>query len=378
MAHKQLYDFQMHALVFVEDPGAVNGVLPIARLLVSKGHQVSIQLEGYASSLKPSDLVGLTVVSDPMVGLMEGVFSLLLTGTSENLNSKSFELIRYCRQVSIVSVGFIDSPANPEHRFSSGSSNPLCYVPDYLIVVDNPTAQVFVDFGIKEGKILIVEHPRMEKVRRIGADLKATTVKQLRMSLFGEHLEHEVVVVFCAELSEGLQQIALAKTNEYSLAAPNNISKRTDVVIFNFLSVVQRLKEQGFLLKSVIRLHPKQNKRDILEIYDFDYISTGGESIEVCLASDIVVGMSSMILAEAYQLGKPVISVLPRLTEIEWMPVGIRKKIKICFSQEELSFALQAFLTEKASDLATTPPETVLDSNDDLLQFIECACNTVY
>ena len=367
----------MNILAFVEDPGAVNGVLPIARFLVSMGHKVFIQLEGYASSLNPSELKGMKIVSDPTNFLMEGVFHLFLTGTSENLNSRSFELIKNCKKVNTVSVGFIDSPANPAHRFSGGSSNPLAHVPDYLIVVDNSTAQAFVSFGLKESEVIVIRDPRIEKVAEVKANVTSSSVRELRQTLFGECSGHEILIVFCSELSEGLQQYRLKKTNEYSLTAPKHIFKRTDVVIFNFLSVVQHLKELGFMLKSVIRLHPKQNENDILQINDFDYISRGCDSIEVCLASDIIVGMSSMILAEAYELDKPVISILPRLTEVEWMPVEIRDKIATCFTKDELFSALQARIVEEGVDLVASSAEKVDSTNDKLVQFLESVSGTV-
>ena len=37
-------------LIFVEDPGALNGILPIARRLCKHGFNVHIEFDGYAKS----------------------------------------------------------------------------------------------------------------------------------------------------------------------------------------------------------------------------------------------------------------------------------------------------------------------------------------
>jgi len=368
---KKLEHFGLHILVFVEDPGALNGIVPIANQLVLRGHKVSIHLEGYAKAAVDLNLPGLRVVSDPFEGLRKGVYSLLLTGTSENLKSRAFELVNCCKSLGIKSFGFIDSPANSDHRFSGGSNQPLLYAPDYLIVVDEPTAKVFCEFGLRDERVVVIDHPRVAEVHRKWAALSIKPIEDMKETIFRKEFRNEKVVVFCSELSSGLQQDGMERNKEYSLKAPDNILKRTDVVVFNFLAAVKQLKTLGLSFKTVIRLHPKQSENDILQINDFDYVSKGGESVEVCLASDIVVGMGSMVLAEAHEMGKPVVSLLPRLKEVDWMPVAIRDKIKICYSKEDLISALYEIFVADTREQPISTPEVNDSKNGSLLELIE-------
>ena len=193
----------------------------------------------------------------------------------------------------------------------------------------------------------------------------------MKESIFRKEFRNEKVVVFCSELSSGLQQDGMERNRGYSLKAPDNILKRTDVVVFNFLAAVEQLKTLGLSFKTVIRLHPKQSENDKLQINDFDYVSKGSESVEVCLASDIVVGMGSMVLAEAHQMGKPVVSLLPRLKEVDWMPVAIRDKIRICYSKEDLISALYEIFVADTWEQPVSTPEVNDSKNGSLLEFIE-------
>ena len=361
----------MKVLVFVEDPGAVNGILPLARLLIATGSEIFIHLEGYARSIEDTELSGMRVISDSGTLLMKGQFDLFLAGTSENVNSEYLRLIDECRKVSTISVGFVDSPANPERRFSGNSSNPLRHIPDYLIVVDDHTEKIFMKFGLTKEQLLTIKHPRLEQVAQKNAYFSSKTAGQLRKNLFGLNSSQFIIVMFCAELSEGLQQYRLEKTKEYTLAAPEHISKRTDVVIFNFLSVVEQLKQEGFLIKSLIRLHPKQHGTDILQINDFDYVSEGDDPIQVCIASDIIIGMNSMILSEAYELRKPVISILPRKVEIEWMPVDIRDKINCCFSKTDLLSVMRSSISVESEASPEVVSEMGYASKDEIIQFFK-------
>lgn len=370
---KHLNISERNILLFVEDPGALNGLLPIAKLLARSGYTISIELAGYAKSVTDLDLTGLCIEVNSVDNLINGKYDALITGISENRKSKAFELICICRDVSIKSFAFVDSPANPEYRFSGETGPALRFSPDYLVVVDEETRLVFKNLGFSDHAILVAEHPHIQNVQRHIAALIKQPMSDLKGDVFGEAFRNEIVVTFCSELSEGLQEVM--KTSEYTLKSPTNIVKRTDVVAYNFLSVLDELRDSGFTFKTVLRLHPKQSVEDIFLSERFDYVSTGGDSIKVCMGSDVVVGMTSMILAEAFELGTSVISILPRSIEIDWMHVDIREKIAICLSYDDLLTEMYS-LFDSDSWVRKPKKRPQLDLQGDiLLEFFE---NNIY
>ena len=66
----------------------------------------------------------------------------------------------------------------------------------------------------------------------------------------------------------------------------------------------------------------KENLREEFDGYlgAFDLVSSGGSPFELLQASDVVVGMTSMILQEAVIMGKVTLAILPRESEKTWLP----------------------------------------------------------
>lgn len=339
--------FSRSILIYVEDPGALNGLLPMARRLSGSGHKIYIELDGYAKNAEGLDLRGLHPEVNSIDKVSKKKYDAVLVGTSENQKSMAFKLIEMCRIVSVKTFAFIDSPANPEYRFSGEWGEALEFAPDFLIVVDEETAVAYKDLGFNRHEILVVEHPHFESLHKQRVDFSRQTPADMKAITFGENYRKNTVITFCSELSSGLDIGGYEKNSDYSLEAPTNHVKRTDVVVYNFLEAVDKLRGMGASLKTVLRLHPKQTLEDIKLSERFDLISKGGDAVQVCISSDIVVGMTSMILVEAVELGTVVISLLPRSKEVDWIHTSIRHKIPICtdytefLSQLRLAFKIR-------------------------------------
>jgi predicted glycosyltransferase len=71
----------------------------------------------------------------------------------------------------------------------------------------------------------------------------------------------------------------------------------------------------------ILRLHPK-NTREEFACYlpEVDMVSQGGDPLDLVWISDLVLGLSSMLLMEAALVGRPTISIVPRECESEWSP----------------------------------------------------------
>jgi predicted glycosyltransferase len=78
----------------------------------------------------------------------------------------------------------------------------------------------------------------------------------------------------------------------------------------------------------------------------FDLISEGGDPLELAYVSDIIVGMTTMLLFEASLLGKSVFSIIPRKFEIDWLPVKIREDNCFAMNPETIEILLKKVIEE--------------------------------
>ena len=81
------------------------------------------------------------------------------------------------------------------------------------------------------------------------------------------------------------------------------------------------------------------------------------------LASDLVIGLSSIFLMEAAIAGRPTLCVVPREAECAWSP-SVTEGLTPCATTRT---ALRRFLATPP-EVARRPPET--DSNATILEFV--------
>jgi hypothetical protein len=313
-------------LFFAEDPGAVNYLAPLASHLIAIGKNILLLSSGHATSLlKKRGLEPVEVNnSDHAVSLYtSSEADLLLVGTSENLDSPGLALIAHAKKAGHASVGLVDYFANAGFRFRGNTVKPLAYAPDWLVVPDSWTAKEYEDLGFDKNKIVIAGHPQYDLVLQQKNEFDRDGRCEIRKRILPENAQGKTIIVFVSELSTGLDPLQYQYSKEYTLNGRGQSKYRTDIVMEEFLDAISGIcnndKDRPFL---ILRLHPKdsiQNQEKYIN--EFDLVSQGGEPLEVLYTSDLVVGMSSMLLLEAYLLSLNVLSIVPRSKEREWLPI---------------------------------------------------------
>jgi hypothetical protein len=292
-------------LIFAEDPGAANYLSPLQLLLAEKKLSVHFLADGIAkeyfdrSSIKYSEINGMTAVEV----LHKVQPSLVLVGTAENPKTFSHELVTAAKKLKIKSAAVIDAMMNARNRFRGETTNELQYAPDFLFVPDEHTQREFVSLGVPSERIFISGHPHFDFVRLKKAGLLADQAL-LRKKLFPEAHDKKVIL-FASEGAACLQKNGEAK------------DRRTETALEIFLESKRDLPQ----IYSVLRLHPK-DKEEYFSAYfpQLDQISSGGSPLEVLAASDIVIGLTSMLMTEAALLGKPTLSIVSCRAEQDWLP----------------------------------------------------------
>lgn len=209
---------------------------------------------------------------------------------------------------SVPSIAVLDQWQNYKERFSGPNGTDVCqYLPDIICVMDESARQSMVSDGLPAERIEVVGHPSLARLRRIMTDRRVTEKEAVRKSLG----------------LTGDQQLVLFVSEPFSQVYGDRAGYTELTILEELISYLQErsllLKRNCNDIKLVVKLHPK-NSAEVFEKFKNDHagiwetlrpvVITGEiEKISVLAASDLVVGMASIMLMEAIALGKPTVSI---------------------------------------------------------------------
>ena len=203
-------------------------------------------------------------------------------------------------------------------RFKGVSNNPLQHAPDKLIVADIFSMNAFIKLGYPKKKINLVESPSLKRIQLLLEDYKKTSKSNLRQDLLGLDPSPKEIWLFAAEHDTGDNS-----NYEYTLHGRGETKSRVKIVLEEVLEVSKLIKPKPFI---ILRLHPKNNKNEFINYLDeIDLLSYDTDAFPYIIASDLVIGLSSIILLEAAFAGRATLSIVPRLEECQWSPSVLQK-----------------------------------------------------
>lgn len=329
-------------LIFVEDPGAVNFLAELPKELLGRGISSSLIAEGHAKAqLHNRKIDYISIESDQsIVEVISNVNpKVLVVGTSENKKSIAFDLIDQSSKNGIVSIAAVDMAVNAERRFRGESNEPFHHKPDFIAVPDEVTRTTFESLGFPSNKIIECGHPHYDYVLEKSRLFEMENKREIRKRLFPEIDPDKFFVVFLSQPTSQLEKSLMERSPEYSLSGWNKSVKRTDIVLEELIDSMTNNRDG---VQFGVRLHPKNVKEEFSKYLSYlDFLSEGGDSLELLHACDLIIGMSTMLLFEAALMGKRTLSVLPRNCEKDWMPAGASQKIPIAVTRQELNEKLQ-------------------------------------
>ncbi|HOW53949.1 MAG TPA: DUF354 domain-containing protein [Syntrophorhabdaceae bacterium] len=208
----------------------------------------------------------------------------------------------------VPSIAVLDQWQNYKERFSGpNGTHSLKYLPDVICVMDESARRGMIDDGLPGERIEIVGHPSLSKLRNIMTALGVSGNEDIRKKL--KVGSDQQLVLFVAE----------PFTHFYGDRAGYTELTILEELIFYFQERFLSLKKGYNDIGLVIKLHPKNNlevfkkfREKHVEIWEtLDPVVLTGEVDKIALltASDLVVGMASIMLMEAIALGKPTVSI---------------------------------------------------------------------
>jgi hypothetical protein len=341
-------------LLYVEDPGAANYVASLPAALEAHGWRASLLADGHAYPYLLQLGIHPEPVRHPVTAkelLSKSKPRLVVVGTSENPDSFGFDLITEARALEIMTVGAVDAFGNADYRFRGRTENALSHAPERLAVPDQWTKDAYISLGYPSEHIAVCGHPHYDRVLAAAERLRQEDRQVLRRAMFPSNHKDDLVVVFVSEISTGLNPSKYSRLPDYTLTGRGTRMDRTEIVLEEFLDAAAQLKPSPYL---VLRMHPKNTKEELASFLgDFRQISEKEAPLKLVYAADLVVGMTSMLLLEAAIMGRPTLSIVPRVAEKESLPT-IRAGITPCVTtRDELRAILPDLLGKNSQSVAS-------------------------
>ncbi len=361
------------ALIFVEDPGAANFAAPVQVALQNSGKGSVILATGTALKCLSDRGVKTTEIhaGDSAEEILDALAPhVLLIGTSENPDSMGFKLRETARLQKIPTVGVIDAAMNAGYRFRGRSHSAMAHAPDWLIVADEWTKKLFVDLGYEAEKIAVCGNPHFDYVMDVAAGLSKAGSASLRNLILPGIGENQKAIVFVAEGAARLRRLSpVTPSHEHTLRGWGVSEGRTEIILEEFLTAVQSLSPRPYL---ILRPHPKDAPDDYQDyVRHFDRVDSTSSPLELVYSADLIVGATSMLLQEAAIMGRPVLAIIPRPEEKDYL-LGVRTgAIPFATTRCELETILSQFVREETTMSNSSGTDFVYGSTRRVMSFIE-------
>lgn len=314
-------------LFFSCEPGGAEVLIPAIRLVLAQTDLEAVVL-GYGHALARFATKGIACLEIEPVSLED--FSLLdryapdlLITSATSLPSVDMtekHLWRQAKQRGVPSLAFLDQWQNYAVRFSGNQDRErLAYLPDWINCLNEVGREEMVREGFDEARLVAFGHPYLSSLK---SDLPAIDVARLKTGL--QIPAEDKVALFVSEpvrehygRSHGYDQY---QTLEYFLTS---------------------LADETGRPRILVKLHPKDSRASFQVLAERfktlspQFIGNELSPLECLAVSDYVFGMRSIMLIEAYVLGKKVASLQPGLCVEDHMVLSRHKLIPVILSNEK-------------------------------------------
>ncbi|MCL4469614.1 MAG: CDP-glycerol glycerophosphotransferase family protein [Gammaproteobacteria bacterium] len=326
------------------DPGGANAVALVIEFLRAEG-KVSVTALAYLQAatlwsergIQFDTIKGEAADNDILKRLNEPKANLLLTGTSANRFELEKRFIVAARQLGIPSMSVLDFWSNYALRFSDESGN-LCYLPDRIAVMDELARDEMVAAGIAGSRIVITGHPTLD-----GLDVYRQSFSSKRRCALRESLgvaPDDWLVLYAS------QPPTFSDLDDTTLP-PWLDRLRTVNVLLGALAVLAQ--SRGKCVTLLIRPHPRESGeiyRGLVHETVRIVVSGAGDSRDLALAADAIVGMTTMFLVEARHLGRPTLSIRLDLPLPDDFPPSRSGLIRAVYREEDVASVMDELLNQ--------------------------------
>ncbi len=316
----------LKVLAFAREAGGAAAIAPVCQLMLKQGWRLLLLAKGNAEKIfrkRNLDYLSLTGFNESRIdGLVKSAFNSLpdivfTSATSlPHLDMSERYLWKWGQKHKILTIGLLDQWQNYALRFSGTSKKErLAYLPDYIFAMDRVAKREMVAEGIPRKRIIIAGQPAFD---HLAAEVKEADERKKEIKSKLKIKDGVTVITFVAE--------AMKKDFKNRLGYDEHSTLK-------FLGgLLERLcqADKGLKICLMIKLHPENNPEEFRRYLDkwssFEQKIVNMEltSFEIISISDIVVGMTSVMLLESILAGKVTVSIqLNSLTESQLVATKI-------------------------------------------------------
>ena len=339
-------------LLFADDLGGGNLIRHLMALVKEKGFPAAMYVTGSALQYLSDQSCQVEPLFD---GPLEGWYSqrdvkLVIVGTTANPTSPSLDLIKHARALGVASIGVIDARMSAPLRFRGQSQDSLKYAPDWLLVPDPTTKDIYQNLGFPESKIFVFGYPHYAAISQEKQKLDNSREEQ-RRSLLPASASDRPIVVFVSEPPSPPENGYYPEGDWHGWGMT---ADRTHVALQETIKALDSILPDRFF---VLRLHPKDD-HESYKHYDHkvDLICQGNDGLTWVAMADLVLGMTSSLVFEAALIGRPTLSILVTPRERECIPDIIAERLILVFTPEELCKEMKKLLDSDFSSHRETLP----------------------
>lgn len=370
-------------MLLARDPGGANTIIPLVEPLRERDYQV--HLYGKDAALNRYRRLGLKgqdiaeILPEINTSSWEDFLyrqcpDFIITGTSGDDFSERY-LWEAARSVGIKSFAILDQWINYGIRFSNLTlkeqeqyrQNKLhAYLPDYILVMDEIARQEMISEGIDAQRVKISGQPYFDLIVSARNSFSVEQILKLKRELCVEL--DELIITFISE------PISLDYAGSNGKLYWGFDEKSICYMLLHTLDKV--LEQSSQRVKLIIKQHPREDQNN------YSFLDNRVNNEHICIkvikdmdswsllrASDLVCGMSSMLLLEAIILGCPVLSIQIGLNRASPLILAQRGILSPILKQEELEDTLWSILVDK--DIPVVDWHIESGSVDKIITFME-------
>ena len=316
-------------LVAAEDPGGASTLVPVIRQLMGRSSEISVRAltRSQATTILSKWLVccsqDLITDADLQNSFSAEKPDVLLTATSLE-GTLETSVIKLARGYGVPSLALMDSWTNYMWRFGDPAVVRRDALPDLIAVPDQTAYNEMVAIGFPSPKLLVTGHPLLEGL----LDWSRNVDRELLRSQLDVMPEEKLIVFFS-------QPIAEMHGDRFS-----ELGRGYDEI--SALEVLDEItRELTCGVKLVVKLHPYENRNDLLSTKSNVTLSPKEmQATELMVAGDVICGMSSILLIQAWLCGIPVVSVQPGLRKSDALMLARAGHIKTGRNKGEIRACL--------------------------------------
>ena len=242
---------------------------------------------------------------------------------------------RYSQVLKIITFCLLDSAIRIAHRMNL-DGNPR-FAPDRMFLQDDVASKCAIREGFDPESLIISGQPALSKLSN--DHRKWSLQKKQKMIFKNQWMDERKLRIF---VSEPVKQDQGDSTKSASFRG------YTEEQVISLMC--KHLGRSHKKIQIGILPHPRENRNGLFEIFNLYCSKLKCEIIncdnsrDAILASDGVIGMASILLYEAWLIGKPVMSLQPNIINDDFRYLENKQKLLFINNEKELRECLPLWM----------------------------------